>query len=259
MSSLGPKPRIEFHSPDSLITDNRYQRSISSKKGKHLIAKIASEFYWPFFGILIATDNGDGTYCLIDGQHRAEAARRHPDVHAVPVMVIDEMTLAEQARAFVTINQQRVRLNALQIHRASVRAGDPDAVAVDRIATENNVKIPNNIRSGRNLRPGHTVAVQSLYKIYKNHGPDILAVTLKTMMVAYSDTTGDLRSQVLQATALAISKRPDQADEIGLILSSTDAVSWQEHARTQAKLRGTDTILALSIILIEKLNTKTAA
>ncbi|PIW30393.1 MAG: hypothetical protein COW30_02475 [Rhodospirillales bacterium CG15_BIG_FIL_POST_REV_8_21_14_020_66_15] len=249
-NALGPKPRLKFHPPSNLVIDPRYQRSITQGTGKRLIKRIVSDFYWPFFGVIVATDNGDGTYCVIDGQHRAEAARQHPDVHSVPVMVIDEMTLAEQARAFVEINQNRVRLNALQIHRAAVRAGDPSAVEIDKIATSCGVEIPANNISSAEIKPGQTLSIKSLINIYETFGPDRLKATLQTIMNAYGDTTGDLRAQIFQAVAIALGDRPDASEDISGALATSDAVSWIERARSEGKISGISTASCLAQLLV---------
>jgi len=253
VTNLGPKPRIEFHSPDKLIIDARYQRSISRTAGKKLIATIVNEFYWPFFGVLSATDNGDGTYCLIDGQHRAEAARQHPNVHSVPVMVIDEMTLSEQAKAFVTMNKNRVRLSALQIHKAAVLAGDRDAVTINEITKKFGIKILTGNKSSVNMKPGQTLAVRSLYSILKKYGPPGLNRTIKTVMMAYGETIGDLRSFIFTATAQAVNSHPDHTDQIAEVLANDDAVSWQEKAKVKAKFNGTNARNQLAIMLTKKI------
>ena len=170
MSDMGSKPRLEFHPPDKLISDARYQRSVSTRTGKKLIRRIVENFYWPFFGVLVATDNGDGTYCLLDGQHRAEAARQHPRVHSVPVLVIDEMTLAEQARAFVEINRSRISLNPLQIHHAAVRAGDPAAQRIDKIARECDVRILRSVRAIAQMEENDTLAITVIGWIHRSLG-----------------------------------------------------------------------------------------
>lgn len=247
---LGQKPRLEFHPPTNLVIDERYQRSVSGAAGKRLIKRIVDDFYWPFFGVVVATDNGDGTYCVIDGQHRTEAARQHPDVHSVPVMVIEEMTLAEQAKAFVEINQSRVRLNALQIHRAAVRAGDPIAVEINQITKACGVEIPSNNISSSEIKPGQTLSVKSLVRIHQTFGASILRATLETIMSAYADTSGDLRSQVFQAVAIALAEQPGASDGIARQLKTSDAISWIDRARAEAKFDGISTPAKLAELLL---------
>lgn len=250
VGKLGPKPRLEFHSPDRLIIDERYQRSVSGAAGKKLIRRILNNFYWPYFGVIVATDNGDGTFCVIDGQHRAEAARLHPGVHSVPVMVIEEMSLAEQAQAFVAINEGRVRLNGLQIHRAAVKAGDEKAIKVDHIATEAGVRIPGNNISSKEMKPGETLAVKSLYWIFETFGGDRLRWTLTAAMRAYGDTAGDLRAQVLKGLAIAIGSAPSEVDRIAATLGEVDAETWEQRGRDEMHVRGGNTAAGISRLLL---------
>lgn len=247
--SLGLKPRLEFHPPNSLIVDARYQRDVNRGSGKKLIADIVKNFYWPFFGVLVATDNGDGTFCLIDGQHRAEAARQHPDVFSVPVMVIDEMTLVEQARAFVAINKSRVALTPLQLHHAAVRAGDPHAREIDRIATDTGVIIVPNNRSAAQLKPGETVAIAAISQILKNWGPATLRATLTVAMKAYGEAAGDLRAQILTALARAMRERKADPDILAETLSLKPAPDWITLARDQAARNGGSATARLTVLL----------
>lgn len=254
LSDPGPKPRLEFHPPDKLMIDERYQRSVSTKRGKQLIGRLVDEFYWPFFGVIIATDNGDGTFCVIDGQHRAEAARQRADIHSVPVMVIEEMSLAEQAAAFVAINENRVRLNGLQVHHAKVRAGDETAVAIDAICREVGLTIYRNMPSRQHLKAGHTMAVGAVYAVYETHGPAVLRRVLACMLKAYPDTADDLRAIPIKAVAAYLGTNP-QADDASVVrfLRRRDSESWQEAARTVGKNEGITTVGALAQMLVTEL------
>lgn len=258
LSDPGVKPRLEFHPPDKLMIDDRYQRSVSTKRGKQLIARLIEDFYWPFFGVIIATDNGDGTFCVIDGQHRAEAARQRPDIHSVPVMVIEDMSLAEQAAAFVAINENRVRLNGLQVHHAKVRSGDATAVGIDAICRDVGLTIYNNVPSRQNLKVRHTMAVGAVYAVYETHGPDILRRVLSCMLKAYPDTEDDLRAIPIKAVAAYLATHAD-ADDAAVVrfLGRRDSESWQEAARTVGKNEGITTVGALAQMLAAELRPAT--
>lgn len=246
--NLGPKPRLEFHPPTALTVDPRYQRNTDSAASKAVIRKIVERFYWPFFGVIMATDNGDGTYCIIDGQHRAEAAKQIPEIRAVPVMVVEEMTLAEQAQAFITVNQNRVRLNALQIHRAAVRAGEENAVTLDRVAKGCGLKIPGNVRAASEERPGEALCVKALASILRAHGPDHLALVINTTLDAFERNSSDLRSQVFKAVSAAIMGGTN-AREVKNVLRNDDAASWIIRAQREAQQTGSDTVTAFAEIL----------
>lgn len=227
----GSKPRLEYHSPDVLVIDDRYQRGCASSRSKALIRRILAGWNWNYFGVVLATDNGDGTYCVIDGQHRVEAARQHPAVNAIPVMVIDEMSFAEQARTFAEINLSRVALNPLQIHRAKIAGGDATAREISTICFEVGVIVPPNVPAGGCSRPGETLSVKTLYDIHKAHGGAALRRTLKICMDAYPDSVGDLRSVVIRAVCLACMSTKATDAEISRRLAGRAGEDWQELAR----------------------------
>lgn len=241
----GSKPRLEYHSPDVMVVDERYQRGCASNRSKSLIRRILAGWNWNYFGVVLATDNGDGTYCVIDGQHRVEAARQHPAINAIPVMVIDEMSFAEQARTFAEINLSRISLNPLQIHRAKIAAGDATARSISLICAEVGVIVPPNIPAGGCSRPGETLSVKTLYDIHNAHGGAALQRTLKICMNAYSDSVGDLRSQVIRAVCLACMSTTVADAEISRRLADRQGGEWQAIAR----LAGGGTVANLARIL----------
>lgn len=252
-SKLGPPPKILHLSPDALIVDDRYQRTMITAASRRLVAKIVDEFNWIYFGILLVTDNGDGTYCTIDGQHRAEAARRHPEVTTVPCMVLEELSLVDQAKAFVAINQGRIKLNGLQLHKAAVLAHDPHAVTLSEIAKECGIHIPGNNIPASMMKPGQTLAISTLSKILIKYKPAGLRLTLHTVMQAYGDTVGDLRSQIFTAVAIAVHKFPNHVTHIANILADADAESWQVRGREVGRATGKTTVEAIATLLTKDL------
>ena len=256
--NLGPKPRLEYHPPSALVTDDRYQRSLESKASQVLINRIAREFHWPYFGIIVATDNGDGTFCIIDGQHRAEAARRTPGVHSVPVMVLDELTLAEQAMAFVQINKNRLKLNALQIHRASVRAGEPAARELDEICARHGASFPPNLRAPADRKPGELFCVRTLARILKEDGPERLDQVIRVAMTAFEGDGADIRAGVVKAISLAIDAGATEAALVAK-LRTLDGESWEDRARDRAASTGERSVVSLAHLLMRPERTRGAA
>lgn len=241
----GKKPRLEYQPPETLIVDERYQRNTTSEASQRLIRSILAAWDWNYFGVIIATDNGDGTYCVIDGQHRAEAARRHPGVRAVPVMVIDEMTLVEQAEAFASINKARVSLNALQIHRAKATAGDDRARTIARLCAAVSLTIPNNVPASKHIKPGMLICISTLYQILARHGEGVLRRTLEIAATAYANSAGDLRAQIMQGVAVAITGGVVTDDAIAARLATADAEEWIY----RAKKKGGAIAASLAVLL----------
>src|SRR5687768_12803311 len=118
LDNFGPKPTMCMLPKSALRVDRRYQREISSRRSKQLIQRIADNWRWYHCAPLTVADNGDGTYNVIDGQHRMTAAKSLPGVVLLPAYVVEEMTLQEQAGAFVAHNMDRVAVSPQAIFYA---------------------------------------------------------------------------------------------------------------------------------------------
>jgi len=249
-SDLGDRPRVEWQSTDNLLVDPRFQRDLG-RKSQHLIRRIAQNFQWCLFGVIICTDNGDGTFIVIDGQHRAIAATLHGSVRAVPVFVTDAETLQEQATAFLGINRHRVKLNALQMHKARRTAGDPDATAIARICDETGISIPGNVVSWANIKPLQALCIGTLYNVRRMYGDDVLRRSLKVCAAAWPDTAGDIIAVVVAATAGAINEGDTDETDIAAFLRTRTGDEWKERARAQARADGTTMAKALHAFLVQ--------
>ncbi len=235
----GERPRVEWQSTDTLLVDTRFQRDLS-KNSDRLIRRIVENFRWCLFGIIICTDNGDGTFTVIDGQHRAIAATLHSSIRSVPVFVTDAETLQEQASAFLDINRHRVKLNALQLHKARRLAGDPDAAAVAGICADVGVIVPGNVVSWSQIRPRQLLCIGTLYNVRRRFGDDILRQSLAVCVAAWPETAGDIIACVVMAVAQVISDFPAATDALPAILRHRTGDDWKDRARRRAQdSRGT--------------------
>jgi len=141
-----------------------------------------------------------------------------------------------------------VRLNALQIHRAAVRAGDEHSVELDRVAKECGLTIPGNVRTPSEDRPGEALCIKALASILRAHGPDHLALVISTTLDAFERNSADRRSQVFKAVSAAIMGGTNARD-VKAVLRNNDAASWILRAQTRAKQTGMDTVSAFAGML----------
>lgn len=135
----GAKPALRWVDPASLLVEDAYQRNLS-EKSVSLIRRIVGEFAWASFKPPICVETPDGLV-VIDGQHSAIAAASHPEVEAIPVMIVDAEALTARAGAFLAHNRNRVAMTPTQMHHAAVAAGDPDALTIAQVADRAQVKI----------------------------------------------------------------------------------------------------------------------
>ncbi|NOX39746.1 MAG: ParB N-terminal domain-containing protein, partial [Alphaproteobacteria bacterium] len=162
-------------STSELRIDMAYQRKVS-EKSLSTIRKIVREFSWSRFGALSVAQHPDG-FIIIDGQHRAIAAHTL-GITAIPCM-ISEGDLVEQAGDFVSINNDRTRVQPVDKFRARIAAGDKKALELAQILTD--IGITTDVVPGTPLRPGQTRAISVLEKLMQTAGPGILFTTLEAL------------------------------------------------------------------------------
>jgi hypothetical protein len=136
----GPKPELLWVPLEKLAVDHRYQRELGATNRAH-INRIAREFRWGFCQPLcVARVDGD-RFTIIDGQHRFEAAKRHPSIDTLPCWIVDADSIEDQAKAFKALNSARIGVSPLHRFWASLAAGEPMATRIKALCDKANVQI----------------------------------------------------------------------------------------------------------------------
>lgn len=206
---LGRKPVLEWLPVGKLSVDPKYQRDTASRRSRNMIEKIAAGFRWERFGVLLVVKSGGGSsraermkalWCVIDGQHRVEAARLK-GIDLVPCVVLPHATVEEAAADFVAINRDRVTVTALSIHAAMVTARDPSALDVEAACREAGAIVCKYPIPANKLKPGQTLAVGEITRIVKCHGRDAAAKVLRRVVRTYGRTPGAINARAIRETA----------------------------------------------------------
>lgn len=108
-----------------LIINDEYQREASPTK----ILELSRNWSWIACGAISVAER-EGSYWVVDGQHRLLAARKRSDIRALPCIVFGIEDVAEEAQGFLNANANRKPVNAVAKHRAAVVAGDELAARV---------------------------------------------------------------------------------------------------------------------------------
>lgn len=148
---IGAPPSLEWIAVAALGVDPAYQRSIDNERSAKLIKDIARRWDWNLCQPLSVTRREDGSLWLVDGQHRREAAALRGDIPHLPCVVARYASTGAEASAFVALNRQRKPLNAVDLYKASLAAGDGEAVTVSAMIAD----------------AGLTVAAHSNYTCWK--------------------------------------------------------------------------------------------
>lgn len=213
----GKKPELRWLALAHCQVDHRYQRTLDSDRSKSLIERLAANWRWASCGALLAvksfdeSSGGKDRYLLLDGQHRAEAARRI-GIKELPALIIDGLSLEEQAAAFVRANLDRVAVNPFALHHARLVAGDERARLVDRVCGAAGVSIPKYPIPAENLKPGQTLALGSIAALLQRLGERGASAVLKAVAAAYVEQAGCLRASLLKAVGKVYESVPTPAE-----------------------------------------------
>lgn len=140
---------------------------------------------------------------VIDGQHRLEAARKHPLIETLPCYIVDAGDVARQAQAFVALNARRIGVTRLQRFWAAHAAGEPVALKIHKICTGAGVTIT---KSGGILPPCTTIATFTIEKLLPLGAPAITAA-LQVLVETHGTVPDAFKSAPIFALA-HIAKRP---------------------------------------------------
>lgn len=121
-----------------LRVDHTYQRT---KIRASRVSYMAREWSWFAFIALLVVRRPDGTYWVVDGQHRKLAADKRDDVDTLPCMVFEANDVATEAAAFVAANTQRTIVTPFHKFRANLVAGDPTATGINAMVERSGYKI----------------------------------------------------------------------------------------------------------------------
>ena len=127
----------------------------------------------------------DGTYWLIDGNHRRVAAMRLGLTH-LHCKVHTGLTIQEEAKMFVTMNGKRTAPTIGDLFKAELAYHDATAVALkNTIENECGLQLKLN---GKSTETGIPLT-STLYKLWENAGHDEFKQTIETIKVIWPNFT----------------------------------------------------------------------
>ena len=123
---------LQWVSKDLLFIDESYQRKANRQK----VSNIGRNWSWVGCGALICSER-NGKIVVIDGQHRALAAKSRSDIDKLPCVVFKNLeTVEKEAEGFIDANVVRNPLRMVEKFHALVIAGDEIAQKTKKIVDE---------------------------------------------------------------------------------------------------------------------------
>lgn len=181
---LGTLPVLQYCSPEQLKIDEEYQRTLSAGASQSLIRRIAMHWDWGLCQPLFVARRGDGGLYVVDGQHRLEAARQRGDIWQLPCVVTSFATMADEAAAFVSLNQQRRPLTQLDLFKAALAGGDFEASQIAIAVHDAGLAIAphTNVTA---WKPNMVANIGGLQRCYRAHGLQVLTAALDVLAVSF--------------------------------------------------------------------------
>lgn len=180
----GPKPTMAWLPKSALIVDHEYQRPLAKAHARRL----AALFKWAHFQPLTVTParpvDGDRKWAVIDGQHRLQAAMSIPDIDEVPCYVVPAAGLAEQAEAFLAVNNNHRTVTPFERFRAGLTAHDEESLKLQRILDRVGLTL---VPAGGAVSPMTTSSVSTLRRGLRRCGAGNLEKGLRAIARAWPD------------------------------------------------------------------------
>ena len=239
---VGKKPELKWIKLSQLYIPSEYQRSIKSSSSLKNIGHIKQNFSWADFGVLIVCElekAKPAQYAIIDGQHRFRAAEQITGIPELPCSVLSGRDAKEQARAFIAINRNRIRLHALAEHHAALIAGDDVAICVEDIIKKAKITIAAFPMATSELPPRCTQAIATLYKMVGNYSEKQILYSLNILTEAFAGVNGALRASMIKVMAEWSKRHPDSDREVMLeALRKINIDELERNARAARALDG---------------------
>jgi hypothetical protein len=183
--AIGNPPTLEWLAVGAIGVDPAYQRATDNETSQSLIRKIARFWDWNLCQPLSLTRRADGTVWAVDGQHRLAAAKLRGDIPHLPCVVARYDTVADEASAFVALNRQRKPLTAVDLFKAALAAGDPEAGAVMDAITSSGLSLaPHSNYTA--WKPGMIFCVPGVQRAWQRRGQQVTRNALAALSEGFS-------------------------------------------------------------------------
>lgn len=176
----GEVPAIDWIDKTLIDVDGAYQRGLDEAR----VQKIVDWFAWDSFGAIVVAPAEGGRYHAIDGQHRLEAAKRHPKVTVLPAVVITGRGIVAEAETFVNVNGARKNVSALEMHWAALAAEDPEALTVKQVTERAGVKLMRYPGHNAKYAVNETVAIGAIRNLIDQRGAMRARQALEVLVAA---------------------------------------------------------------------------
>lgn len=253
---IGEVTETRFHGERCMIpwthlnVDVSYQRDLSPGK----VASIARIFDVDAFGYLVVGRRIDGTYWVIDGQHRWKAMQEigWTDQN-VPCLVLDKTTPEEEAKLFDLYNGNRGMPRIGDRFKARLRHNDPEAVRIKEIVND----VGYDLFFGRGKTPRNRIAaINALIKVHQTGKPGDLYKVLTICRELWDDDPAGVAGELILGMHAFTSRYRDQFEMEKLVekLTGVSPTGLLNRGRQVVEVMGGSTYIGVARSLLKTYN-----
>lgn len=239
--------QIRLIAAHQLIVDPAVQRNLDQRR----VTTIAAAYDGEAVGVLTVSQRANGTYHIVDGQHRHAAARiAIGESVELPCRVFTDLTLQDEARLFRLLNNTN-KVQAIDRFKVRVIEGEPAAVDIDRIIRHAGWKI------GAVPSSHYFGAVAAADRLYKA-APAAVERSIMTITKAWGHDEADGR--VFEGIGLLYARYGESVDLMELTNRLSVFPGGQRallgKARGLANLLSTGVANAIAEVVVELYNSR---
>lgn len=245
---IGAAPDLEWVDICLIDVDSNYQRDVRPA----LVDKILRKFSWAKFGALVLTRKDDGRYNVVEGQHRWKAAELHPDVEAVPAVIVPHGGTADEAQSFLAINRDRMAVTSVEQYWAGLTAGDPTAAAISAVLKSAGCDV---VPAAGYYRPNLTNSIGAVKRCIERYGDAPTRRALLAIRGAWPNEAQALRGTLITALSRIIRNNAGLVDaDLIAALRPQSFARLTAHAEAFRKLSGGSSETAITKAVVEIYN-----
>lgn len=223
--TVAGKTYIDAIPVGQISADHAYQRQLDASR----VRRMAAEYDPSLVGVLEVSRRPDGTFRVIDGQHRLHMIRQaRGSSAAVACNVHTGLSPEQEAQLFFDIDKKRRRLTGWDRWNARRGAGESIVLDIERIANSHGLSID------PAPKPRHLRCVAACEKLTAAATLATLDETLRLLVAAYDGDADSLRAEIVHGLGLVLATYEDEIDQDRLARALQGIASRQISARASA-------------------------
>ena len=246
------------------LTDITVDPSVQRIEGLDVAraSNMAKAFDPLLLGTVVVSMREDGSLVILDGMHRAEAARLaeyEGDLHAI---VYEGLTIEQEREIFVGLNESR-SVSALTKFVMRVGYLEPDAVAMNEVLLSLGWKV------GPGSGTGVFSAVAALEAVYKTGAGtlpkgkniDLVRQTMKVLTAAWGHDAAGVTGLLVKGAAKVLGTYGEAANDVELAsaLARSTPGLITSRARSAADIQRTPVDSTAAFIMVNEYNLRKRA